>query len=69
MLPLTNGFNKAYTNTFDPRVTNEFAAAAFRVGHTWIPDVIRAIDAISRYMIIDDSAVTKSIIYKCFNSK
>jgi len=48
LLPLTDGFSEAYSNTFDPRVTNEFAAAAFRVGHTWIPDVIRVFDAISR---------------------
>ena len=32
---------------FDPRVTNAFQAAAFRVGHTLIPDVIKTFSAIS----------------------
>ena len=30
-----------YRDDFDPRVTNEFSSAAFRIGHTMIPDVIR----------------------------
>ena len=33
---------------FDPRVTNEFATAAFRVGHTLIPDLITTFSKISR---------------------
>ena len=38
--PLNRGFSDAYRNDFDPRVTNEFATAAFRIGHTLIPNVI-----------------------------
>ena len=33
---------------FDPRVTNEFATAAFRVGHTLIPELITTFSKISR---------------------
>ena len=33
---------------FDPRVTNEFATAAFRVGHTLIPEIITTFINISR---------------------
>ena len=41
LFPLTQGFSNAYRNDFDPRITNAFAAAAFRVGHTLIPGVIK----------------------------
>ena len=30
-----------HSDSFDPRVTNEFSSAAFRIGHTMIPDVIK----------------------------
>ena len=30
LLPLSEGFSTAYRDDVDPRVTNEFAAAAFR---------------------------------------
>ena len=33
---------------FDPRVTNEFATAAFRVGHTLIPELITTFNNITR---------------------
>jgi len=45
--PLTKGFSDTYRSDFDPRVTNAFQAAAFRVGHTLIPDVIKTFSAIS----------------------
>ncbi len=39
--PLNTGFSRDYRNDFDPRITNEFAVAAFRVGHTLIPSIFR----------------------------
>lgn len=35
--PLTKGYSRDYLSVFDPRVTNEFATAAFRFGHSLIP--------------------------------
>ena len=37
LFPLTKGFSNSYKTDFDPRITNAFGAAAFRVGHTLIP--------------------------------
>ena len=40
MMPIQSGYsdNSAfYSENFDPRVTNEFATAAFRFGHSLIP--------------------------------
>ena len=40
LYPLINGFSNSYATDFDPRITNAFAAAAFRIGHTMISDLI-----------------------------
>ena len=41
LFPLNEGFSTGYRTDFDPRITNAFATAAFRVGHTLIPGVIK----------------------------
>ena len=48
LTPLTQGFSNAYKDYIDPRVSNEFAAAAFRVGHTLIPDILKTFNTVSR---------------------
>ena len=48
LTPLTQGFSKSYKENIDPRVTNEFAAAAFRIGHTLIPDILKTFNTVSR---------------------
>ena len=48
LLPLTEGFSDLYDPNFDSRITNAFAAAAFRVGHTLIPNVIKTFSTITR---------------------
>ena len=35
--PLSKGYSDVYLDAIDPRVTNEFATAAFRFGHSLIP--------------------------------
>ena len=40
LYPLTQGYSFNYRNDFDPRITNAFASAAFRIGHTLIPGII-----------------------------
>lgn len=41
--PLNSGYSRDYRDDFDPRITNEFSTAAFRVGHTMIPSLIKTI--------------------------
>ena len=52
LLPLTSGFSNDYRDDFDPRITNEFSSAAFRVGHTMIPDMIRLVRDVSSSVIL-----------------
>ena len=40
LVPFTKGFSNVYMDELDPRVSNAFAAAAFRIGHTLITSVI-----------------------------
>ena len=38
---LLTGFRSQYVPSVDPRITNAFSTAAFRFGHTLIPDIFR----------------------------
>ena len=44
LYPLSWGFSEDYSSEFDPRITNAFATAAFRFGHSLIPENIRIVD-------------------------
>ena len=37
LFPRDSGFSTDYADNFDPRINNEFAAAAFRFGHSMVP--------------------------------
>ena len=37
LFPQTSGYSDDYDSNIDPRINNEFAAAAFRFGHSMIP--------------------------------
>ena len=41
LLTLSDGHSSNYRSDIDPRITNAFATAAFRMGHTLIPDLIK----------------------------
>jgi len=38
LFPRDSGFSTDYSDSFDPRINNEFAGAAFRFGHSMVPD-------------------------------
>ena len=48
LLPLTDGYTVDYDSTMDPRINNEFAAAAFRFGHSMIPEHLPSRDSKGR---------------------
>ena len=43
LFPRESGFSSDYSNSFDPRINNEFAGAAFRFGHSMVPDQFRSV--------------------------
>jgi len=45
LFPLSSGFSSDYSDSFDPRINNEFAAAAFRFGHSMIPKTFKSVDS------------------------
>jgi len=48
LLPLTSGYSRDYDESMDPRINNEFAAAAFRFGHSMIASHIPERDSRGR---------------------
>ena len=46
LFPLSSGFSQDYDTSFDPRITNEFATAAFRFGHSLIPKIINVYNTV-----------------------
>ena len=46
--PVMEGFSNDYRTDIDPRITNEFATAGFRMGHSFIPSFIRLRNANGR---------------------
>jgi len=44
---LGDGYSNSYKSNIDPRITNEFATAAFRFGHTLIPGILKVFASVS----------------------
>ena len=44
LFPLSSGHSFDYDDNFDPRINNEFAAAAFRFGHSLVPKTFLSIE-------------------------
>ena len=45
---MTNCSLSGYDSSIDPGITHGFASAAFRVGHTEVPDVLHKVDYTKR---------------------
>lgn len=48
LFPLTSGFSSDYDPSIDPRINNEFSAAAMRFGHSLIPGIMNVYARVGR---------------------
>jgi peroxidase len=48
LLPTSDGYTQDYDPSIDPRINNEFSAAAFRFGHSMIPSHLPSRDSAGR---------------------
>ena len=49
---LTKGFSNDYQDNFDSRLMNEFATAAYRVGHTLISGLMEMYSTVKRQLLV-----------------
>ena len=52
LFPRESGFSSDYMDNFDPRINNEFAAAAFRFGHSMVPHTFRSVSRERRATVL-----------------
>jgi len=52
LFPRDSGFSTDYSDGFDPRINNEFAAAAFRFGHSMVPHTFTSMSRSRRETVL-----------------
>ena len=62
--PLSKGYSTEYRDNFDPRITNEFAAAAFRFGHSLIPSFFERVQRTRTGRTFTQKMQMKDVFFK-----